>query len=137
VAKALDDLFRALQAEEEGRPTSLHANGDVPCDGGSSERAVIAPTALREALSAAGGQGFEIGASRTVLVSVLKAQFRSIIGVGISAATALLENRVDVILSAVRSVHSHLLQRCTCDNAGHACTPSVADKRGSAHVVAH
>ena len=67
MAKALGDLFRALQAQEEGHP-SLQPNGDVACDGGSSERAVIAPTALREALSAAGGQGFEIGASRSVLV---------------------------------------------------------------------
>jgi len=73
VAKALDDLFRALQAEEEGRPISLQANGDVPCDGGSSERAVIAPTALREALSAAGGQGFEIGAHCFVFVRLTNA----------------------------------------------------------------
>ena len=74
MAKALGDLFRALQAEEEGHP-SLQPNGDVPGDGGSSsERAVVAPTALREALSAAGGQGFEIGAPFTTVVWVTKAE---------------------------------------------------------------
>ena len=57
VVAALLSLFHALQEEE-----AAHSEEAVAAGGPQRERRVIAPSALREALSALPGQGFKIGA---------------------------------------------------------------------------
>jgi hypothetical protein len=57
VVAALLSLFRALQEEEAAPPTQEPAPGCA-----LRQRRVVTPSALREALSALPGQGFQIGA---------------------------------------------------------------------------